>query len=287
MTTITTKAIIEQLTENTGRHMLDSGGAYGRNWERNQGRDFEAEPAVTVEWSCYGHGLDMDTTVSLYHWMKHNFELDERLQRLLDKYAARHTDEAWLETAEGFAELLTKHTRFKMGRVINSYNHTDEFDLSQTIQYVELIDTDESEYEVSHYILQVHGGCDMRGGYSSPRVYKLTQEDYEVMDTARVSDIWCNGYELDQGQMILDGVSEKASNDGSNCWYFQGWRDLEPGDSNDCATSPFLLPCANVEDNLPIEPRNEWWVAVADKKAYLMLPGRTDLNNELKAGNRI
>jgi len=25
-------------TENTGRHMLDSGGAYGRNWEHNQGR---------------------------------------------------------------------------------------------------------------------------------------------------------------------------------------------------------------------------------------------------------
>lgn len=28
--------IYEMLTENTGRHMLDSGGAYGRNWERNQ-----------------------------------------------------------------------------------------------------------------------------------------------------------------------------------------------------------------------------------------------------------
>ena len=30
------KKVIEMLQENTGRHMLDSGGAYGRHWERNQ-----------------------------------------------------------------------------------------------------------------------------------------------------------------------------------------------------------------------------------------------------------
>ena len=28
------------LTENTGKHMLDSGGAYGRHWERNQKKSF-------------------------------------------------------------------------------------------------------------------------------------------------------------------------------------------------------------------------------------------------------
>lgn len=29
--------ICEMLTENTGKHFLDSGGANGRNWQRNQG----------------------------------------------------------------------------------------------------------------------------------------------------------------------------------------------------------------------------------------------------------
>lgn len=32
--TDTQKSLIEQLTENTGRHLLDSGSAYGRNWEQ-------------------------------------------------------------------------------------------------------------------------------------------------------------------------------------------------------------------------------------------------------------
>lgn len=34
--TSTERVLIAMLTENTGRHMLDSGGAYGRNWERNR-----------------------------------------------------------------------------------------------------------------------------------------------------------------------------------------------------------------------------------------------------------
>lgn len=38
----TAEVIASMLTENTGRHMLDSGGAYGRNWERNHGRDVES-----------------------------------------------------------------------------------------------------------------------------------------------------------------------------------------------------------------------------------------------------
>ena len=43
----TKKIIYEMLTENTGAHFLDSGGAYGRNHERNAKKtinDFEAEP---------------------------------------------------------------------------------------------------------------------------------------------------------------------------------------------------------------------------------------------------
>ena len=32
------------LTENTGRALCDSGDYYGRHWQQNQGRDFEAQP---------------------------------------------------------------------------------------------------------------------------------------------------------------------------------------------------------------------------------------------------
>ena len=50
--TETNKLVYEMLTENTGSHMGDSGGAYGRHWERNQKRtieDFSNEEEENIE----------------------------------------------------------------------------------------------------------------------------------------------------------------------------------------------------------------------------------------------
>ena len=37
----TKEVIYQMLIESTGQHMLDSGGAYGRHWERNQKMSLE------------------------------------------------------------------------------------------------------------------------------------------------------------------------------------------------------------------------------------------------------
>ena len=50
---ITEQKIIEQLTANTGTHFLDSGGAYGRNWQNNQLRDFNSEKATTLKFEIW------------------------------------------------------------------------------------------------------------------------------------------------------------------------------------------------------------------------------------------
>jgi hypothetical protein len=44
--------IASMMTENTGTHMLDSGGAYGRHWQRNKGLTVDAlkeMPSATLE----------------------------------------------------------------------------------------------------------------------------------------------------------------------------------------------------------------------------------------------
>ena len=49
--TETQQEIYAMLTENTGAHMLDSGSAYGRHWQRNQSKtiqDFDNEPESIV-----------------------------------------------------------------------------------------------------------------------------------------------------------------------------------------------------------------------------------------------
>ncbi len=49
--------ITAMLKENTGSHFLDSGGAYGRNWQRNQKVDFEENQPVTVDTAYNGYCL--------------------------------------------------------------------------------------------------------------------------------------------------------------------------------------------------------------------------------------
>lgn len=188
---VTTKDIvIQMLTTNTGRHILDSGDVYGRNWERNQGRDFASEPKITSEARVYGWEdgkpgtLELTGTVSLYHWMMHNLEFDANLQIELD-YMIEHEwpNDSGLEVAIKFAEQMQELLNpdaygFFEPRTVNTYNM--ECDLSQTIQFV-AANLDPCGYrgEESHLILQVHGGCDVRGGYTMPVVFRIRTESYE------------------------------------------------------------------------------------------------------------
>ena len=87
-------------TENTGAHFLDSGGAYGRHWERNAGRtvqDFIDAPRATLD-GCYGVTLDA------FHYLREWCELadDHAAAEALDRIAAENPSESWF----GVAELL-------------------------------------------------------------------------------------------------------------------------------------------------------------------------------------
>ena len=56
--------IIEMLKENTGEHFLDSGGAYGRHWEKNQDKNFKDVPVIMLtarrEMEDIQAGMNMD-----------------------------------------------------------------------------------------------------------------------------------------------------------------------------------------------------------------------------------
>lgn len=206
-TGVTTEQIVtEMLTENTGRGICDSGDHYGRNWSNNQTRDFTHESEVRCTWSVWRKSdstepgrAEMCGTVSLYHWLNDHFEFDAELQAELDQYAEHEAPEShWLGLSEEFANHL-----HAMGRgesepnVINTYNDPDNIDLSQVLQYTQLFLED--CHEPSHLIINVHGGCDVRGGYASPKVMKLTTDYYEALDHARVKTLCAGDHSWDYG----------------------------------------------------------------------------------------
>ena len=161
--------IYNMLTENTGKHFLDSGGDNGRQWQRNAGKtlaDFEAEPEETFTFD-YKYG-DIQRTVSVFHYLTGGgLDLDDlcnEFNALQDKHDNWQTDadvygvcfEAWHH--------LEDCNDVKVLRTWNTYN--GESDLSQVLQG--------SSIEINgdpYLLVQVHGGADVRGGYTDAKLF--------------------------------------------------------------------------------------------------------------------
>jgi len=177
-----TKTLIHRmLTENTGRHFLDSGGAYGRNWERNQKKtieDFESEPSATLEvyrWERDGKvSYDFSPTISLFHHLTECLELDDLCREFNDLPVSDWDSEDFYGVSADGEEWIKSAGFRKREAPFNSYNWGANF--SQTIQG-HFLDLDGDQY----VLLQIHGGCDVRGGYTDAQLFKIKSgETYSV-----------------------------------------------------------------------------------------------------------
>lgn len=162
-TNATREIIAAMLTEPTGTSILDSGGAYGRHWQRNAGRtlaDYEAQPRAWADrWGV---------TLSVFHYLAERVEYARDMDSEFETFAAANPDEGWLSLAEEFAA-----SRDKTAHTWNTYNGEDM--LSQTLQGV----TFAHEGDV-YALIQIHGGCDVRGGYTQPRAFRIMCDMAEV-----------------------------------------------------------------------------------------------------------
>lgn len=204
-----TERILEKMfKENTGRHMLDSGGAYGRNWERNQTRHFKDEPEGTLEFSVHEHNGEtygeLLSYVSTYHFLCKKLEYDSAMQKKFDRFCNRKSneDECWLALAERFPKEVIGAKEIVC---VNTYNHDNLLD--QVIQYVYWDDDDGG-----HVLLQIHGGCDVRGGYTKPRCFSA--ELCEINEDGHAT-ITCTGWK-DNKQQPLPHVPDV--DDGNHWW---------------------------------------------------------------------
>lgn len=159
----TAQTLFEMFTENTGRHFLDSGGAYGRNWERAQGltlEDFTSAPSANWE-----RNFGVTTNAFTYCLSRLTYsKTAEVLTRLLNVWELKDFENRnpWsLGDQEEFLEGLGAENL----NGFNTYNWDNS--LSQTLQGYEF-----SFGEKLFVLLQVHGGADVRGGYTRPKIFE-------------------------------------------------------------------------------------------------------------------
>ena len=160
MDKITEQAIYEMLTESTGTHFLDSGGATGRHWQRNQKRtleDFKKDELVVYD-SKYD-----EITLNIFPYLNEFLEYDDLENLRLHKYL---NQKGWHNDTDSVQAYFNKclYVGYKVGH-INSYN--EDCLLSQTVQIIYSGDLFDHEL----IALSIHNGADVRGGYTDFKIF--------------------------------------------------------------------------------------------------------------------
>lgn len=180
--TMIEQTIYNMLMENTGTHMLDSGGGSGRHWQRNEKKsidDFKKESEATLGFDVSGDRIYLDPTVSVFHKLTKVLEEDELCKEFNAMKVNKWDSEKYYgQSKEGENFLFQNGFSVCENRagVWNTYNFENCF--SQVLQGCDL----EGEYTCDKYVLlQIHQGADVRGGYTDAKLF-LNTHDYTLID---------------------------------------------------------------------------------------------------------
>jgi hypothetical protein len=215
--TETQNALAKMFTENTGSHFLDSGGAYGRNWERNQDKTVETfinSPNVVLD--KYG------VTISAFHYLdaflEYDSDMDNEFQEWLDDPIRK--DDSYFECVYNWCNNFENSYMPSF----NSYN--EETLLSQGFQIdTFMIDNDD------YCCLSIHGGCDIRGGYTRPKVFRIfdgfggRMNDFTIYSKDREKEDIVLDYSY--GEIIEAESGEYISKDSELAKWLDFWSEGE------------------------------------------------------------
>lgn len=163
--------LVSMFCEPTAHHLCDSGGIYGRAYQTNAKRDLAKEPQATLAMTKWG----LEFSVNTYKHLEACLERDivcEAFDAIDD--GSVWNGEQYGVTADQSAFLERIGAEVDEGW--NSYNWENSFD--QVLQG-HRVEINGEEYT----LLQVHGGCDVRSGYTGARLFKL--QDW-------MNDYWLN-----------------------------------------------------------------------------------------------
>lgn len=170
------KEVIDKiLKEPIAKHFLDSGGAYGYQFERNQTEGYLQGMNPVEEYTDEdAKERTLEITIPVYDLLTYNLVRDEdavaKEQQIFKRLEILDINPYHIFEVEEVVK-----DKFTEGMLpiqyVNTYNY-EEY-ISQTLQFCPFMS--DGEYYI---ILQVHNGCDVRGGYTEPKVFKVNDIEY-------------------------------------------------------------------------------------------------------------
>lgn len=191
--------------------MLDSGGAYGYQYERNREQGYLKGLNPVEEYTNDETGeRTLEVTIPVYDFLTYNLVKDESTVGL-EQQLFHELKSAGIEPYEIYevADFLNNdmftgmHVDNKV-EYVNTYNY-EEY-ISQTLLYA-LISNGYDWF----VLLEVHNGCDVRSGYTSPQLFRVKDIDYFVSgmyDRKTECDCGLNDYSLYGNDDAMDSVGD-------------------------------------------------------------------------------
>ncbi len=187
----TWELLASMMVEPVGRSILDSGDAYGVSYERRRGIDWDDEPEATLKIDEYG----VDVTVSMFPFLLSRLEpavsLNEMLDEWLESDDSDQSRNEWQWPYDFLRQLREEDANGEMRNVdvklvgtTNTYNGESLLDGVFQYSVFEVGSSELFEFNDQVVALWVHGGCDVRGGYTYPRFFYFRDDDYGLVGVA-------------------------------------------------------------------------------------------------------
>ena len=205
--------IYKLLTTSTGSALMDSGWAYGRHWQRNQERNIKSfidEQPVSIwlteyryegdkptekftryniECSIYHNdprddrtpSIEYEYSISIFHWLDRYFDLtNSENDPFVNKFnRLRKGTHAYIEDRQ---DEYLESIWYEKWDVHNSYNGDSNLSQVYTLTPVYPIWQPPEFYYQEYYLLSIHQGCDVRGGYTNDIMVKIDTDDFPRED---------------------------------------------------------------------------------------------------------
>lgn len=190
--TKTANVLAGMFTENTGQHPMDSGGAYGRHWQRAAGmeaKDFLAQPQGK-------HEIEYESfTLDLFHYLNSRLSFTAEAELMTNKFRqfveSQDIGDSYYNAGSTMEEFLVSYgiPEDKI-KGYNTYNWDSLLD--QGLQFYNWHIDDEAPGLVA---ISLHNGADIRGGYTDFVFFEFTNPYWIHGSTECVLECdKCNGY---------------------------------------------------------------------------------------------
>ena len=212
----TSELLQQMLKEKTLIHFLDSGFAYGYHWQKNQQiDDFSKTPPVIV--------TEDGVMLNIYHYLYQYLDRDQKSEELEKDfysfvYRAENDNKTYLEI---FREWIERNG-YELMCLDNTYNFDNL--ISQVFIFgIFKIDEDSDD---DYIFLMIHNGCDVRGGYTDPRFFRLVDTDEFLMN---MNEAWavceCGAFDVNSGENEYEwtGDSWRCTKCGSRVEFVPPW----------------------------------------------------------------